>query len=85
MKDTIYEDIKATLRIHVQTPEGPKEKSVTVKQGADLYALSNERASYRDGFEAAEINAEPSAEYLRCGAGTDLGPARRLRGRGPTL
>ena len=28
--------IKAKLRIHVQTPQGPKEKSITVKQGADL-------------------------------------------------
>ena len=39
--------IKAKLRIHVQTADGPKEKSVTVKQGADLFALSNERAAYR--------------------------------------
>ncbi|MGH7428121.1 MAG: DEAD/DEAH box helicase family protein [Gemmatimonadales bacterium] len=31
--------IKAKLRIHVQTPEGPKEKAVTVKQGADLFTL----------------------------------------------
>ena len=29
--------IKAKLRIHVQTSEGPKDKSVTVKNGADLY------------------------------------------------
>jgi hypothetical protein len=36
--------IKAKLRIHVQTQEGPKEKTITVKNGADLYALSNERA-----------------------------------------
>src|SRR5204863_4188627 len=48
--------IKAKLRIHVQTPEGPREKTVTVKQGGDLFTLSNERASYRDGFEVAEIN-----------------------------
>ena len=31
-------------------PEGPKEKSVTVKNGADLFALSNERASYARGL-----------------------------------
>ena len=30
--------IKAKLRIHVQTADGPKEKSVTVKNGADLFA-----------------------------------------------
>lgn len=57
--------IKAKLRIHVQGPEGPKEKSVTVKQGAHLFALSNERASYASGFEVAEINAEPGSEYIR--------------------
>ena len=35
--------IKAKLRIHVQSAGGPKEKTVTVKHGADLFALSNER------------------------------------------
>ena len=61
--------IKAKVRIHVQTAEGPKEKSVTVKNGADLFSLSNERASYRDGYEVAEINAEPGSEYLRFTSG----------------
>ncbi|MFZ5823601.1 MAG: DEAD/DEAH box helicase family protein [Bacillota bacterium] len=64
--------IKAKLRIHVQTAEGPKEKSVTVKQGADLYALSNERANYRDGFEVTEINAEPGSEFIRFSNGRTL-------------
>lgn len=64
--------IKAKLRIHVQTPNGPKEKSVTVKQGADLFALSDERAGYRNGFEVAEINAEPGNEYLRFSNGRTL-------------
>lgn len=64
--------IKAKLRIHVQGPTGPKEKSVTVKQGADLFALSNERASYKSGFEIAEINAEPGNEYLRFTNGRTL-------------
>lgn len=64
--------IKARLRIHTQTAEGPKEKSVTVKQGADLYTLSKERSSYQNGFEIAEINAEPGAEYLRFANGHSL-------------
>jgi type III restriction enzyme len=64
--------IRAKLRLYVQTPVGPKEKSVTVKQGADLFSLSNERASYRDGFEVAEINAEPGSEYLRFSNGRTL-------------
>ena len=57
--------IKAKLRIHVQSASGPKEKTVTVRQGSDLYRLSSERASYRDGFEVTEINAEPGSEYIR--------------------
>ena len=64
--------IKAKLRIHVQTAEGPKEKSVTVKNGADLFTLSNERASYADGFVVAEINAEPGNEYIRFNNGRVL-------------
>jgi type III restriction enzyme len=65
--------IQAKLRIHVQTPEGPKEKSVTVKQrGADLFTLSNERASYRDGYEVTEIHAEPGNEYLTFSNGRTL-------------
>lgn len=64
--------IKAKLRIHVQSADGPKEKSVTVKSGADLFALSNERAAYQDGFEVAEINAEPGAEFVRFSSGRTL-------------
>ena len=64
--------IKAKLRIHVQTPDGPKEKSVTVKNGADLFTLSNERANYAQGFEVAEINAEPGSEFIRFNNGRTL-------------
>jgi type III restriction enzyme len=61
--------IKAKLRVHVQMPDGPKEKSVTVKNGADLFTISDERAAYRQGFEIAEINAEPGSEYIRFTSG----------------
>jgi type III restriction enzyme len=64
--------IKAKLRIQVQTSQGPKEKSVTVKQGADLYSLSNERANYNSGYEVTEINAEPGREYIRFSNGEIL-------------
>ncbi|MCG3157098.1 MAG: hypothetical protein DKINENOH_03729 [bacterium] len=64
--------LKARLRIHVQTAEGPKEKSVTVKSGADLYALSDERANYQNGFVIAEINAEPGNEFVRFNNGRTL-------------
>jgi type III restriction enzyme len=64
--------IQAKLRIHVQTADGPKEKSVTVKNGADLFAVSNERAAYRQGYEVAEINAEPGNEYIRFTSGRTM-------------
>jgi type III restriction enzyme len=64
--------IKAKLRILVQTAEGPKEKAVTVKNGADLFALSNERANYSQGFSVAEINAEPGSEFIRFNNGRTL-------------
>ena len=72
--------IKAKLRIHVQTAKGPREKAVTVKQGADLFTLSNERAAYRDGFEIAEINAEPGNEYLRFSNGRTLRMGEEMGG-----
>jgi type III restriction enzyme len=64
--------IKAKLRIQVQTPQGPKEKSITVKQGADLFVLSEERANYKAGFEVTEINAEPGHEHIRFSNGRTL-------------
>lgn len=64
--------IKAKVRIHVQTAEGPKEKTVTVKNGADLFALSNERVNYAQGFSVAEINAEPGSECIRFNNGRTL-------------
>ena len=64
--------IKAKLRIHMQTAGGPKEKSVTVKNGADLFVLSNERSHYAQGFSVAEINAEPGNEFIRFTNGRTL-------------
>jgi type III restriction enzyme len=64
--------IKAKLRIQVQAPQGPKEKSITVKQGADLFVLSEERANYKAGFEVTEINAEPGREHIRFSNGRTL-------------
>ena len=57
--------IKAKLKIHVQTKEGPKLKPVTVKSGDDLFLKSDERACYREGFVITEINAEPGNEHVR--------------------
>src|SRR5258708_281900 len=55
--------IKVKLRIHVQAVGGPKQKSVTVKKGADLFQLSGERAHYQDGRSVTEIYAEPGQEF----------------------
>jgi len=72
--------IKAKVRIHVQGPGGPKEKSVTVKQGADLFALSNERADYAQGYSVAEINAETDNEYIRFSGGRTLRKGEEIGG-----
>lgn len=64
--------IKAKLRIQMQTPDGPKEKTVNIKDGDDLFARSNERAAYAQGYEVAEINAEPDAEFIRFTNGLTL-------------
>ncbi|MEW6074196.1 MAG: DEAD/DEAH box helicase family protein [Planctomycetota bacterium] len=72
--------IKSRLRIHAQTNAGPKEKTVTVKQGADLFELSGERACYRDGFEVAEISAEPGSELIRFANGIALRPGEEIGG-----
>ncbi len=64
--------IKAKLRIQVQAPDGPREKIVTVKNGEDLYEISNQRAVYQNGFSIAEINAEPGNEYIRFNNGRVL-------------
>lgn len=72
--------IKAKLRIHVQTSDGPKEKSVTVRLGSDLFALSNEREAYRSGFEVTEINAEPGNEFVRFLSGRVLRLGEQIGG-----
>ena len=64
--------IKARLRFQEQTKDGPREKVATLKNGADLFALSNERDNYKDGFVVDEINAEPGNEYIRFDNGRSL-------------
>jgi type III restriction enzyme len=50
----------------------PREKSFTIKNGADLYQLSGERAAYENAYVVAEINAEPANEYIRFNNGRVL-------------
>lgn len=50
--------ISAKATIWVNQGRGPKKKRVTLKNGDDLYKLSNEREIYKDGFIVNEIDAE---------------------------
>lgn len=56
--------IKAKIRIQVQGIGAVNETDMWVKQNADLFALSNERAAYQNGFEVLDISAEPGNEYI---------------------
>lgn len=49
--------VKAKLSIWRNQSSGPEKASVTVKNGDDLFALSNQREIYRDGFIVNEIDA----------------------------
>lgn len=72
--------IKARVRINVQGAKGPTQKVVTVTGGADLFAMSNERAEYANGYSIAEINAEPGKEFLRFTNGTILRMGEEIGG-----
>jgi type III restriction enzyme len=54
---TAKRSVSAKLSIWINQASGPAKKSVTVKNGDDLYALSNQREIYRDGFIVNEIDA----------------------------
>jgi type III restriction enzyme len=72
--------IKAKVRIHVKGKDGPKEKSLAIKQGDDLFHKSGELALYRDGYQIAEINAEPSNEFIRLSNGKTLRIGQEIGG-----
>lgn len=57
--------IKAKLEIQIQTPGGPKNKTVVVKGGHDLYTISKNRECYRDGFQVGEISCEPDNQFIK--------------------
>lgn len=61
--------IRAKIRIQVQGKGKVSEKDIWVKQSADLFALSNEREVYRNGFEVLDISAEPGNEFIDFNAG----------------
>ena len=71
-KIDIRNGIKAKLRIQVQTPNGAREKSVTVKNEYDLHEVSENRAQYKDGFVVTEIDGTPGAEFIKFNGGLIL-------------
>ena len=67
--------IKAKLRIHVQTAKGPKEKSVTVKNGADLF-IALERAGHA---MRSRLRRSPRSTPSRATSSSASTTARTLR------
>ncbi len=63
---------QAKVTIFEDTPNGPREKQIKVKHGADLSKKTN-RSDY-DGYLITNINAEPGNEYIEFqnGEGVEL-------------
>lgn len=72
--------IKAKVEIDVQTNDGPKRKTVMVKNETDLFVASKERENYRDGYLITEINSEPGNEYVQFNSGKTLALGQELGG-----
>ncbi|HEY5047453.1 MAG TPA: DEAD/DEAH box helicase family protein [Rhizomicrobium sp.] len=64
--------IRAKLRIHVQTADGVKAKTVNVKNGDDLSVRSEGVAAYAQGYSVTGISAEPEREFIRFSNGLEL-------------
>lgn len=58
---------QAKVTIFEDTPNGPREKQVALKHGADLSHFTN-RPDY-DGYQVTNISAEPGNEYVEFGNG----------------
>lgn len=69
--------IRARIRLQIQGRGKVSEKDIWVKQGADLFTLSNEREVYRHGFEVLDISAEPGNAFIDFSVGRlNLGQER---------
>ena len=49
--------VSARVTIWVDSARGPEKKTIAVKNGDDLYSLSNQRETYKNGFIVNEIDA----------------------------
>lgn len=56
--------IKAKLSIHYTSGGTIKEKTITVKDGSDLYGFSNNHEVYKNGYLVRVIDCTPKQEYI---------------------
>ncbi len=62
--------LSAKITIDINTPQGVKRQSVSIKTGDDVYNLSHERQVYREGYHVEEIDA--ANEYITFSNGSIL-------------
>ena len=72
--------IKAQLEIHKDGPTGPKLARVWVRQGDDLYQLSGEHFTYRQGFVVQHIDTTPGYEMIEFNQGLFLEAGQEIGG-----
>ncbi|BFM05838.1 hypothetical protein [Halioxenophilus aromaticivorans] len=77
--------IKASLQINVQEKAGPKKKSLTIKQGDDLFLKSKERQEYENGWVVSTISCEPGIEHVEFANGQVVRLGEELGGLGDEL
>ncbi|TSJ44561.1 DEAD/DEAH box helicase [Mucilaginibacter corticis] len=68
--------ITAKIKIDCNTNNGVVKKSITVKSGDDLYALSNQREIYNDGYIIDEIDAGNDSILLTNGVMLSIGESQ---------
>jgi type III restriction enzyme len=56
--------IKAKINIHCLEKGGVIEKSLTVKNGIDLYDLSNKHDAYKNAYQIQTIDCTPNNEFI---------------------
>ncbi len=61
--------IKAQLEIYKNSRSIPKKQKVWVRQGDDLYQLSGEHFTYRNGFVIQNIDTTPGYEQIEFNQG----------------
>lgn len=72
--------IKAQLEIHKDGPSGPKPAKVWVKQSDDLFQLSGEHFTYRQGFVVQNIDTTPGYEMIEFNQGLYLEAGQEIGG-----